>query len=139
MQAIPIIGLVSNLIGFVSDMGAASDQEDAARANAAAEAAEAEESLRREKLANEEAESMNKARAAASGVDPTKGSVKQFLDEQAKQNELREKWIVKSSTSRQKAILTDGKLTASGSRGKAFGKLGGIAKSGYDVYSAFKT
>lgn len=133
MQVAAVAMMVSSLVGFVSSMSAADDQEDLARQNAANEAAEAEEALRQEQEANRQEEALNRARAAASGIDPDVGSSRWFQEDQKRQNRLREDWIIRSGRSRSKIAHETGMTQAKATRVKGYGHIAEGISAGADT------
>lgn len=122
-QVAAVAMVVSSLVGFVTSMQTANDQEDLARQNAANEAAEAEEALRQEQEANRAEEALTRAKAAASGIDPDVGSSRWFQEDQKRQNRLREDWIIRAGKSRADIATKTGKIQARASRVKGVGHL----------------
>ena len=105
-----VASVVIGAIGVIQSVNAANKAEELARENAENERRENEEAMRRQKLEDREAESLNRARAAASGVTLS-GSTQSYLDKQKSTNDQNRSWMQTSGDSRASMTEKQGSYT----------------------------
>ena len=142
--AVAVIGAAVSVYTGVKQREAAKEQEDIAKRNAEREQAEAEEMARRERKRADYEESLDRARAAASGIDVDKSKSNViYMNERKKANRDQIDWIRKSGASRADIIKREGRLAADMTRidsWKSFGQAASYgaqaAGASYDWYKS---
>lgn len=139
--AVPIVvGIATAAMSVYQGMkmqDAADEQEDIAKRNAEREQREAEEAVRREKKEFQAEESLDRARAAASGIDVDKSkSTVLFMAEKRKSHQEEIDWMKSSAASRADIIKREGRLAADQTRAEAWGHFANAVGSAGKAASA---
>ena len=127
-QAAAAVTIISAIVGAGTAVysakqqhDAAGDAEDLAKQNAKAAEAQTAEEARRLETTQQRDQSLARARAAASGVNPGSGTTSLFLEEMESTQESELEWLKRSGYYTSKALKDEGKMASAAAKTAAFG------------------
>ena len=119
-----IAGIGASLYSASQQFEAGDEAERIAERNAAMKRAETEEEARRLEDEQEFEEGLAKARAFASGIDPTSGSVAGFLREIEDRNRSELMWLKRTGESEAISLKEQGDFAKEAARTSGFSSIG---------------